>query len=231
MSKTELISPRTAVRQKTCAILRAALPLWDQAVTPERIHDSRGIPLAPKKLPAVLVYSRDERLEDGSGHADPGPRQRVLDMAVEVVALDDVRVDYLCSAIEAVMENNETLGNLVEGTRLKRLNVDRDSDGENTFVAAHMDFEVMYWTRPLQLESIAGDDGIKGALPVYPDAEAAPDGGAPGVILGMTPGTWELDGSRPDVGGIPLDAQVLYSTAPFIGKEYEAHYEPAAPPR
>lgn len=226
-----MISPRTIIRQKTCTILRTALPLWDQAITPERVHDSRGIPLAPKKLPAVLVYSRDERLEDGSGHADPGPRQRVLDLAVEVVALDDVRVDYLCSAIEAVMENNETLGNLVEGTRLKRLNVDRDSDGENTFVAARMDFEVTYWTRPLLLESVSGEDGIKGALPAYPDAETSPDGGDTDVVLGMTPGAWELGGSRPDAGGIPYDAQVLHSTAPFIGKEYEAHYEPAAPPR
>lgn len=237
MAKIEMLSPRTAIRRRVCALLRAALPAWDARVIAARVHESRAIPLSPKKLPAVLVYTRDERLEDDAGHGDPGPRHRTLELAVEVVTSEpaaDADADYLCAAVEAVMDNNETLGQLVEGIRLKRIMVDVDGDGEAIIAAARMEFEVTYWTRPLYLPSLP-ENGVAGGLPEYVPQEALPpdsgedSGGqdtAP-LILGLTRGLGEdpatIDGSAPP-------QQILASIAPYIGPEHETAYEPATIP-
>lgn len=215
---TDMLSPRTAIRQKACGILRAALPAWLEGFTPDRVHESMSVPLGMKRLPAVLVYTGDERLEDDSGHADPGLRLRTLELAVEIVTGGDAATDLLCAAVEAVMDADETLGNLVQGARLKRIGMDRDSDGEKTVVAAHMEFEITYRTRPVFQSMLEGGD-ISVVVPAYPEGSPA--------ILGMTPTLAELaeDGGNSSGSGRPL--QVLTSTAPFIGPGHEPHYEPA----
>ena len=214
----ELLSPRTAIRRAACDVLRAALPSWLDGFTPDHVHESLSVPLSMKRLPAVLVYTRDEQLEDDGGHADPGLRLRTLELAVEIVTGGDAATDFLCAAVEAVMDADETLGNLVQGTRLKRIGVDRDSDGEKTVVAARMEFEATYRTRPV-FRPILEDEGILAGVPVYPEGSPA--------IIGMTPTLAELekDGGNHSGSGHPL--QILTSAAPFIGPGYEPHYEPA----
>ncbi|GHV50509.1 hypothetical protein FACS1894168_1710 [Deltaproteobacteria bacterium] len=208
----DMLAPRTAIRQKVCSVLRAALPAWNEIIASEHVYDSLSVPLGMKRLPAVLVYTRDERLVDDDGHADPGLRQRVLELGVEIVTGSDVQTDFLCAAAEAIMDTNETLGNLVQGTQLKRVAVDRDSDGEKTVVAARMDFEVTYWTHPVLL------NGLNFSIPEYPEGASA--------ILGITPSVAEIEEDNGFSGsGLPL--QILTSTAPFIGPEHEPCYEPA----
>jgi len=220
----EILSPRTAIRQAAVSILRAALPGWVDGFAAESVYDSLTVPLGMKKLPAILVYTRDERLEDDGGHADPGLRSRTLELAVEIVTGSDEATDFLCAAVEAVMDNNETLGNLVQGTRLQRIAADRDSDGEKTVVAARMDFEVAYHTRHVSLP-MHDADGVNGNA----CAPAYPEGGAP--ILGMTLTLAELEEAGGTAGGTSgRSLQILTSTAPFIGPEYEPRYEPATAP-
>ncbi|WP_298034807.1 hypothetical protein [uncultured Desulfovibrio sp.] len=217
----EIISPRTAIRRAACEVLRAALPGWAEGFQPESVYDSLTVPLGMKKLPAILVYTRDERLDE-DGHADPGIRSRTLELAVEVVTGADAATDFLCTAVEAVMDAHETLGNLVRGTRLQRISVDRDSDGERIVVAARMDFEVAYFTRPVVAStSDAGTGNGVAGIPPYPEDASA--------IIGMTPTLAELE----DGGGVAgsgnggRSMQILTSTAPFIGPGYEPYYEPA----
>ena len=223
---TEMLSPRTAIRQKACGILRAALPVWLEGFTPDRVHESLSVPLNMKRLPVVLVYTRDERLEDDGGHADPGLRLRTLDLAVEIVAGGDEATDFLCAAVEAIMDAHETLGNLVQGIRLQRIAADRDSDGEKTVVAARMEFEVTYYTRSA-LQPASDADGASGnsGVPAYPDCAV--------VIPGMTPTLAELEeagGAASGAGYSGQSLQMLTSAAPFIGPEYEPRYEPAPTP-
>ncbi len=210
---TELLSPRTAIRRAVCELLRSALPGWLEGLSTANIHDSLSLALGMKKLPAILVYTRDERLDEDC-HADPGLRSRKLELAVEVVAGNDALTDFLCAAIEAVMDANETLNDLVQGTRLQRISVDRDSDGEKNVVAARMDFEVAYLTRPIL--------SLPDATPrsTYPEDSSA--------ILGISPTLAELGESK---SNSQHNLQLLTSTAPFIGPGYEPHYEPTQTPR
>jgi hypothetical protein len=219
----EILSPRTAIRRAACEVLRAALPAWLEGFEPDRVHESLSVPLSMKRLPAVLVYTNDERLEDDGGHADPGIRSRVLELAVEVLAGSDAMTDFLCSAVEAVMDNNETLGNLVQGTRLKRISADRDSDGEKTVAAAKMEFDIAYFTRPVvvPISNTDVESGVAGA-PAYPEGEPS--------ILGITPTLAELEENGGRVSGAGRPLQILTSTAPFIGPGYEPHYVPAPTP-
>jgi hypothetical protein len=218
----EMLSPRTAIRRKACDLLRAALPQWSERLMPERVYDSRSIPLTMKRLPAVLVYTRNERLEATEGHADPGLRLRVLDLAVEIVTGEESLTDFLCAAVEAILDNNETLGHLAQGTQLQRVSLERDSDGEATVIAARMEFEVAYRTRPLSLP-VLDASGYRGRVPAHP-ADANAEAGDT-VILGMTPSLAELEDEKNTL--IPHSIRLLTSTAPFIGPEHESRYEPA----
>jgi hypothetical protein len=218
----EILSPRTAVRRTACAILRAALPMWCEGFSGGSVYDSLTVPLGMKKLPAVLVYTRDERLDE-DGHADPGIRSRTLELVVEVVTGSDALTDFLCAAVEAVMDAHETLGQLVRGTRFQRVSVDRDSDGEKIVVAAKMEFEVAYHTRPT-LQPLSDADGASGGscIPAYPEGDP--------VILGITPTLAELEEGGGNLSGSGRSLHILTSTAPFIGPGYEPRYEPATAP-
>lgn len=226
---SEYIAPRTAIRQSVRDLLRVALPTWDARITPERIHVSRAIALSPQKLPAVLIYTRDERIEQ-ENYGIPNLRQHTLDVAVEVVAggddaSPDTSVDFLAAAVESIMDANETLGNLVESAHHTRTDVDIDGDGEYVFVAARLTFSVKYYTKTLFLSEIATQDGkiIHGGLPHF-----TPDDGSTGdppaqVIIGMTQGLGtEAVTARPKT--------ILYSTAPIIGPPHEDAYVPLTQP-
>lgn len=108
-----LIAPRTAIRQRVQRLLQDDLPAWDARITSGRVHASRVTPISPKRLPAVLIYTRDETLD--KEQLDPGLRRHTLQLAVEVVAggddpAPDIRVDLLSTAVEAILDHNETLG-------------------------------------------------------------------------------------------------------------------------
>ena len=49
----------------------------------------------------------------------------------------------------AILDADETLGLLVEGTRLTRTEVDQGGEGDTPVLAARLSFEVSYWTRPV----------------------------------------------------------------------------------
>ncbi len=65
--------PRTLIREAVAALLSANLPKVDARITPARISIHRSTPLFAGKLPAILIYTRDERIEE-QPNADPGLR-------------------------------------------------------------------------------------------------------------------------------------------------------------
>ena len=143
--------PRTLIREAVAARLSANLPKVDARITGARISIHRSTPLFAGKLPAILIYTRDERIED-QPHADPGLRYRKLELSVEIVASGDAaaeEVDVLAQAVEAILDADETLGLLVEGTRLTRTEVDQGGEGDTPVLAARLSFEISYWTKPV----------------------------------------------------------------------------------
>jgi len=125
-------------------------------ISANRISIHRSTPLLAAKLPAILIYTRDERIED-QPNADPGLRYRKLELSVEIIASGDAaaeEADVLAQAVEAILDLDETLGLLVEGTRLTRTEVDQGGEGDTPVLAARLSFEVSYWTKPMI------DDGV-----------------------------------------------------------------------
>lgn len=145
--------PRTLIRQAVKDRLVAQLPLVDPRISEARISIHRSTPLFAAKLPAILIYTRDERIEDApSSH--PGIRYRKLELSVEVITSGEAAIedaDTLAQAIETILDADETLGLLVQGTRLTRTEVDHDGDGDTPVLAARMTFEVSYWTKPMEV--------------------------------------------------------------------------------
>ena len=144
--------PRTLIREAVKERLVAQLPAIDPRITAARISIHRSTPLFAGKLPAILIYTRDERIEE-QPNADPGLRYRKLELSVEIIASGDAaaeEADVLAQAVEAILDADETLGLLVEGTRLTRTEVDQGGEGDTPVLAARLSFEVSYWTRPLE---------------------------------------------------------------------------------
>ena len=148
--------PRTLIREAVAARLIESLPKVDARITASRISIHRSTPLFAGKLPAILIYTRDERIED-QPNADPGLRYRKLELSVEIIASGDAaaeEADVLAQAVEAILDADETLGLLVEGTRLTRTEVDQGGEGDTPVLAARLSFEISYWTTPVI------DDGV-----------------------------------------------------------------------
>lgn len=164
--------PRTLIREAVAARLIESLPKVDARITPARISIHRSTPLFAGKLPAVLIYMRDERIEE-QPNADPGLRYRKLELSVEIIASGDAaaeEADVLAQAVEAALDQDDTLGLLVEGTRLTRTEVDQGGEGDTPILAARLSFEVSYWTKPVI------DDGV---LPLQVLVSWVPQVGTP----------------------------------------------------
>ena len=143
--------PRILIREAVKERLIEQLPKVDARITAARISIHRSTPLFAGKLPAILIYTRDERIEE-QPNADPGLRYRKLELSVEIIASGDAaaeEADVLAQAVEATLDLDETLGLLVEGTRLTRTEVDQGGEGDTPVLAARLSFEVSYWTRPV----------------------------------------------------------------------------------
>lgn len=143
--------PRTLIREAVKERLLAQLPTIDPRITDSRISIHRSTPLFAAKLPAILIYTRDERIED-QPNADPGLRYRKLELSIEIIASGEAaaeEADVMAQAVEAILDLDETLGLLVEGTRLTRTEVDQAGEGDTPVLAARLSFEVSYWTKPV----------------------------------------------------------------------------------
>ena len=148
--------PRTLIREAVKARLSANLPKVDPRITPARISIQRSTPLFAGKLPAILIYTRDERIED-QPNSDPGLRHRKLELSVEIIASGEAAAedaDTLAQAVEAILDADETLGRMVEGTRLTRTEVDQGGEGDTPVLAVRLTFEISYWTQPSDTDGV-----------------------------------------------------------------------------
>ena len=193
---TTMKHPRTLIREAVKDQLSANLPKVDPRITASRISIHRVTPLFASKLPAILITTRDERIED-QPNADPGLRRRLLDLSVEIIASGEAAAeaaDTLAQAVEAILDADETLGLMVEGTRLTRTEIDQGGEGDTPILAVRLSFEVCYWTKPTMATT--------GVLPLQVLVSWAPDIGIPHATDYRALGHWVHDGVPPS-GGLP----------------------------
>lgn len=154
--------PRSLIRNALRDLVAQALP-----ELAGRIHLHRAVPLGKARLPAILVYAREERIDEWH-RDDEGAcvRKRLLTLGVEIVAAgDDAHdaVDALAARFEAALEADETLGRRVESARLVATSIEQDGDGELVALAARLTVEVVYWTTWRQ----SADDGVRPSIVLY----------------------------------------------------------------
>lgn len=241
--KNPIRHPRTKIREDVAALLSANLPKVDPRITDTRISIHRSTPLFAAKLPAILIYTRDERIES-EPNADPGLRYRKLELSIEIITSGDraaEEADSLAQAVEFVMETNETLDNTVEGIRHTGTEIDQDGEGDTPILAARLMFEVSYWTQVAELPPVLvqpnlnpEEGGETTAPPVTTQIEApslsledvvtwakehVEQGGTltPDVIAGWQEHLDEQLWKRP--------TEVLGSWAPKIGIPHEPDYQ------
>ncbi|MDY0072457.1 MAG: hypothetical protein RBR77_07385 [Thauera sp.] len=137
--KNPIRHPRTRIREEVATLLAAHLPAVDPRLTASRISIHRSTLLFAAKLPAILIYTRDERIEP-EPHADPGLRYRKLELSIEVVTSGEraaEEADALAQAVEFVIETNETLGKTVEGIRQLGTEIDQDGESDTRSSSRH----------------------------------------------------------------------------------------------
>lgn len=134
--------PRTQILQALQQRLAQAAPELGG-----RLYLQRALPLARTQLPALLVYALAERLDERQ--ADPGPRRRQLELALDLVGAGEqacIQLDALAAKLELALERDETLGGLIEGLRLQQQSWQQDADGEVAALQLRLQLELTYWT-------------------------------------------------------------------------------------
>lgn len=177
-------TPRAAIR----AAVQQALQGPDDGTAPptdagRKVYASRAVPIARRLLPAILVYTRDERRDQDVG---AGAVRRLLDVVVETAAQGadaDAQVDRLSAQVETALAAAPTLGGAVESITWQATEADYDGEGAQTLAAARLDFQAVYYTLPAEeaepplpsgvYVSWAPDIGIPHE-PDYVDVEVSP---------------------------------------------------------
>lgn len=139
------------------------------------VHASRTVPLWPGALPAIILYTRQERIDREVPRGDELPLRRVLTLTAEVFTAGqsaDDDADRITAEIEALIVPGDTLGGLVESTYLHELAIDLAGDADEPVVVAEMTWEITYYTVPtIEEPAIPGRIYLKISSPFGADAE------------------------------------------------------------
>jgi hypothetical protein len=146
-------------RTQIAAAVKAAL--LDQTAAGQRVFTAMDRPLSPADLPAVMIYTlASQRGTESYGNTII---PRVVTVHIEaaaqaepVLALD--AAEAMATAIEAAVEADPTLGNVVQDTTWQRTMTDTSSHGEMTLGVALLEYQVSMLTE--RLAHIGDDDGF-----------------------------------------------------------------------
>lgn len=174
MPTGEDMHPRKAIRAALVDTLKG------QTDAGNSVYDSRDIPLAEDSMPAVLVYTKRDRIDPDTQH-EPGPRRRLMDLAVEIYDAGEEaagRVDHIAWQVENALRRDHTLGKRVERAHYTESDLAFADQGDFSISVDSMTVEVAYWTE-FEGDEEDGSGGV-GELPREVLVGYTPDVGAPG---------------------------------------------------
>lgn len=136
-----------------CIIRKAFVEKLKEAGTlaRENVFDSRVKPLFDQHLPALLVYTRDEKIlenqYDGDGFF---PYKRQLEIAIEGILsacsdLDD-KIDTLALEVEQALLGFEITGFLNAVIKMISTETDVVLDGTHCYGAVRINYTITYYT-------------------------------------------------------------------------------------
>lgn len=137
--------PRIVIRK---AIVQRLIEV--QTLAKNKVFDSRVKPLFDQDMPAILVYTRDEKVisnqYDGDGSLD---LVRELDLSIEVVSNSkelDTELDTLAEQIESALDNYEIPDRKADLITLKTTETDMAIEGSKVYGAIRLTFRIKYRT-------------------------------------------------------------------------------------
>lgn len=133
-----------------------ATQLTGLTTTGSNVYASRVYPLGSGKLPALLIYTHNESIEEQS-FSSKRVQTRTLEVVVEgyIRALSDFddKVDDVCKEVEIALLDDPSLGGLAINTELSSAQCDYSGDGEQPVATLSMTFAVQYRTETGQPET------------------------------------------------------------------------------
>lgn len=148
---------RTNIRNAIITVLSNAA-----IVAPGLVFSNRFRELGPEELPAVLVYTRAEKVSVWA--ESPREYERRLSVVIEIIAagnddLDD-SIDLLCQKIEKEMCRDHTLGEKCRDVVLQSVDLSVSNEGDQAIGGARLEYEVTHYSK-----AVAIDDEAAAALP------------------------------------------------------------------
>lgn len=132
---------RTQIRQAVIALLAGNTSAGNH------VYEARVYPIAEPKLPALLVYTKQESITDKT-LTYPRTQQRTLMLTVEAYVKANGNIDELADTlakeVEEQIASNSTLNNLVKDISLDTTETQFSDQGEKPIAVAVLTFAVNY---------------------------------------------------------------------------------------
>jgi hypothetical protein len=132
---------RTQIRNAVTALLKG------NTTAGNNVYEARVYPINDPKLPALLVYTKQETVGEQS-MSRPRTQQRELFVTVEAYVKArgnvDEAADTLAMEIEQLIAIDPTLGGLVKDTALDTTETQFSDEGEKPIAVAILAFSVLY---------------------------------------------------------------------------------------
>lgn len=132
---------RTQIRNAVTALL------FNNTSAGDKVYESRIYPLGNSKLPALLIYTKQEMVAD---HSMSRPRTQIRQLQLTVEAYIkaasniDETADTLVLEVEQIIAANTTLGGLAKDVMLNNTDIQFLDDGEKPIAVAVLTFTVNY---------------------------------------------------------------------------------------
>lgn len=124
--------------------------------TGANVYASRVYPLGGAKLPALLIYTQSESLEETSFSANR-VQTRSLEVVIEgyvrAISNFDDSLDTICKEVEVAILDAPKLGGLAINTTLDNVEAMYSGDGEQPIATIRLTFAVQYRTETGQPET------------------------------------------------------------------------------
>lgn len=122
--------------------------------TGSNVFQTRTRPLADAQLPALLINTNEEQIENTITIGLPNRQQRTLTVSIEAVVKSasggDDALDTVIKEVEAALGASSatyTLSGLARGgITLDRIGIDVDDDTDKPVLRARMDWQAIYYT-------------------------------------------------------------------------------------
>lgn len=133
---------RTQIRNAVTALL------MNNTSAGSKVYESRVYPLDDPKLPAILIYTKQETVSDQMSMSKPRTQHRELQLTIEAYVKAnsniDETADTLALEIEQLIAVDTTIGGLVKDTILDTTEIQYSDEGEKPIAVIILTFAVLY---------------------------------------------------------------------------------------